>query len=43
MDNKWLTGREAAAYLRVNHRTVLLWAREGKIVERKKNRQLKGA
>jgi excisionase family DNA binding protein len=31
MDNKWLTGREAAAYLRVNHRTVLLWAREGRI------------
>ena len=31
MDNKWLTGREAAAHLRVNHRTVLLWARQGKI------------
>lgn len=31
MENKWLTGREAAAYLRVNHRTVLLWARQGKI------------
>ena len=31
MDNNWLTGREAAQYLRVNHRTVLLWARQGKI------------
>ncbi len=31
MENQWLTGREAAAYLRVNHRTVLLWARQGKI------------
>jgi excisionase family DNA binding protein len=28
---QWLTGREAAQYLRVNHRTVLLWARQGKI------------
>jgi excisionase family DNA binding protein len=31
MENQWLTGREAAVYLRVNHRTVLLWARRGKI------------
>ena len=31
MESKWLTGREAAAYLRVNHRTLLLWARQGKI------------
>ena len=31
MENEWLTGREAADYLRVNHRTVLLWARQGKI------------
>ena len=31
MESKWLTGHEAAQYLRVNHRTVLLWARQGKI------------
>jgi excisionase family DNA binding protein len=31
MESKWLTGREAAAYLRVNHRTLLQWARQGKI------------
>jgi excisionase family DNA binding protein len=35
MDNQWLTGSEAAAYLRVNHRTVLLWARQGKILGHK--------
>jgi excisionase family DNA binding protein len=31
MESCWLTGREAAQYLRVNHRTLLLWARQGKI------------
>lgn len=31
METKWLTGREAAQYLRVNHRTLLQWAREGKM------------
>jgi excisionase family DNA binding protein len=29
--NKWLTAREAASYLRVAHRTVLQWAKEGRI------------
>lgn len=28
---EWLTPREAAQYLRVKTRTVLLWARKGKI------------
>jgi excisionase family DNA binding protein len=28
---EWLTGREAALYLRVAHRTVLEWAKAGKI------------
>ena len=27
----WLTAREAALYLRVAHRTVLEWAKDGKI------------
>lgn len=27
----WLTSREAASYLKIEHRTVLLWARLGKI------------
>jgi excisionase family DNA binding protein len=27
----WLTAREAAVYLRVAHRTVLEWAKTGKI------------
>jgi excisionase family DNA binding protein len=27
----WLTAAEAAAYLRVQVRTVLLWARQGKV------------
>lgn len=27
----WLTAREAAEYLKVGHRTVCQWAREGKI------------
>jgi excisionase family DNA binding protein len=31
METAWLTGREAAAYLRVNHRTLLQWARQGKV------------
>jgi excisionase family DNA binding protein len=30
-NSPWLTAREAAAYLRVSHRTILLWAKEGKI------------
>jgi excisionase family DNA binding protein len=29
--NAWLTAREAANYLRVSHRTVLQWAKEGRI------------
>jgi excisionase family DNA binding protein len=28
---EWLTAREAAHYLRVAHRTVLEWAKAGKI------------
>jgi excisionase family DNA binding protein len=27
----WLTAKEAAEYLKVGHRTVYQWAREGKI------------
>jgi excisionase family DNA binding protein len=27
----WLTANEAAAYLRVEARTLLLWARQGKV------------
>ncbi len=27
----WLTAQEAAVYLRVKHRTLLLWTRQGKI------------
>jgi excisionase family DNA binding protein len=27
----WLNAAEAAAYLRVSHRTVLLWAKRGTI------------
>ena len=27
----WLTGKEAAEYLRVKTRTLLLWARQGKV------------
>jgi excisionase family DNA binding protein len=27
----WLTASEAAAYLRVKVRTILLWARQGKV------------
>ena len=29
--SEWLTAREAAQYLRVAHRTVLQWAKEGRI------------
>src|SRR5215470_18403759 len=28
---RWLTAREAAKYLRVKARTVLLWVRQGKV------------
>jgi excisionase family DNA binding protein len=28
---EWLTAKEAALYLRANHRTILLWARQGRI------------
>ena len=27
----WLTSREAASYLRIEPRTLLLWARQGKV------------
>jgi excisionase family DNA binding protein len=27
----WLTAREAAKYLKVERRTLLLWARQGKV------------
>jgi excisionase family DNA binding protein len=29
--NQWLTSNEAAAYLRVAPRTLLAWARQGKV------------
>jgi len=29
---QWLTASEAAAYLRVEPRTLLLWARQGKVL-----------
>jgi excisionase family DNA binding protein len=29
--NDWLTANEAAAYLRVKSRTLLLWVRQGKV------------
>jgi excisionase family DNA binding protein len=29
--SNWLTAREAAAYLKVAHRTLLYWARQGKV------------
>ncbi len=29
--NEWLTASEAAAYLRIQSRTLLLWARQGKV------------
>lgn len=31
MENNWLTANEAADYLKVQPRTLLLWARQGKI------------
>jgi excisionase family DNA binding protein len=31
MEIIWLTANEAAAYLRVKHRTVLKWAKDGRI------------
>ena len=29
--SEWLTAREAAAYLKVAHRTILEWAKSGRI------------
>ncbi len=29
--SEWLTAREAAAYLRAKPRTLLLWARQGRV------------
>ena len=31
MDIEWLTAAEAAKYLKIRPRTLLLWARQGKI------------
>ena len=31
MDNQWLTANEAAAYLKVQPRTILKWAKEGSV------------
>ena len=31
MENQWLTANEAADYLKVKPRTVLKWAKEGRI------------
>jgi len=31
VESQWLTAREAAQYLRVAHRTVLEWAKDGRI------------
>lgn len=31
MESKWLTANEAAQYLRVKSRTILKWAKEGRI------------
>jgi excisionase family DNA binding protein len=31
IQSNWLTAREAASYLKVEHRTLLLWARTGKV------------
>ena len=31
LPSEWLTASEAAAYLRVKVRTLLLWARQGKV------------
>jgi len=31
VESKWLTANEAAQYLRVKSRTILKWAKEGRI------------
>ena len=31
METEWLTATEAASYLRIKPRTILLWARQGHI------------
>ncbi len=31
VESQWLTSGEAAAYLRIQPRTLLLWARQGKV------------
>jgi excisionase family DNA binding protein len=31
MTSKWITTKEAAAYLKVKPRTLLLWVRQGKV------------
>lgn len=31
MESAWLTAKEAARYLKVEPRTLLLWARQGKV------------
>lgn len=31
VDTLWMTAQEAAAYLRVSPRTILLWTRQGKV------------
>lgn len=31
MNSEWMTTQEAAAYLKVKPRTLLLWARQGKV------------
>ena len=31
MENQWLTATEVSQYLKVKHRTVLKWAKEGRI------------
>jgi excisionase family DNA binding protein len=31
LSNVWLTAAEAAAYLKVKSRTLLLWVRQGKV------------
>jgi len=31
LNSEWLTANEAARYLRVKPRTLLLWARQGKV------------
>ena len=30
-DEPWLTAQEGADYVRIKHRTILLWARQGKV------------